>query len=276
MEIDLSQWSLRFLCKVYHYTDCIAHPEPVLFMLDAVMRAFDEFCFDDTVTANPLGSFRQRRLQPNPRNWAKVRSELQSGQISTLAFGSSTADGRDLQIDIAFHLSNAARRTRWPNSEELCDSMSISIAASALHSATLAACQRIMRKAWEEFGAAYAYADMFTSHQTGIVSPWVEPIAARTLKAHLWTSHTESPGIDLRSYVPDAYWFNLLNASHVDRLGGIEQVNATLPSEVSLELLAHNGLAITISPSPIYERIEGWETDHAILRHMLEPVIVSR
>jgi hypothetical protein len=276
MGIDLSQWSLRFLCKVYHYTDCIAHPELVLVMLDAVMREFDEFCFDDTVTANPLGSFRQRRLQPNPRNWAKVRSELQSGQISTLAFGSSTVDGRDLQIDIAFHLSNAARRTRWPNSEELCDSMSISIAASALHSTTLAACQQIMRKAWEEFGAAYAYADMFTSHQTGLVSPWVEPIAARTLKAHLRTSHTDLPGIDLRSYVPDAYWLNLLNASHVDRLGGIEQIKAKLPGEMILEPLAHDGLAITISRSPLYGAIENWSADHWALRQVLEPIVIGR
>lgn len=92
MEIDLSQWSLRFLCTVHHYTDCISHPKPVLVMLDAIMRAFEEFRFDSKVTANPLGRFRLRQFQPNSRNWTKARAELQSGQISTLAFGSFVFD----------------------------------------------------------------------------------------------------------------------------------------------------------------------------------------
>jgi hypothetical protein len=276
MTLHLTQWDVHLHCTVFHYTDCILHPELILALIDETMDEFRAFRFDGKLTANPLGSFKQRRLLPNQRNWAKVRLELQAGQVSTLTFGSLRSDRRDWQLGVAFQLFNAPQRLKHPHTEGLHDLMDIWIDSSVVQQTSLDACWHVMYKAWERLNASYAYADVFISHHSGAGSPLEEPIAERALKAKLWTWKASRPGIDLRSNVPDAYWLNFLNASHVDRLGGIEQIKAKLPSEMSLEPLVPDGLAITISPSPIYERIERWETDHAILRQMLEPLIVNR
>lgn len=274
MAVDTTQWHLTLKCNVFHYSDCLSNPQPILALIDAVNTTFQHIPFDGKLTANRVGRFQPRDLKPTARNWSKVRSEIGEGKVSTLVYGSLAPNGHDWQVGVAFHMFNELNRRRDPVSEWHHDSMGFWVEHTLLQggTVTLAMCSRLMQQVWEKLQGVYGFADMFITHRTGRVSPNQEPIAARVMRAKLWSSKVMLPAIDLRTKVRDAYWLNFLNATHVETLSGIDQIKTSLPA-AQIAPLAHGGVSIQIAASPIYDSTEAWQADHAALENVLAPIL---
>ncbi len=272
-----NQWQLALHCKVFHYFDCLSTPEPVLDLLDEIRKTFDHINMDSDITANRLETFRPRRLKSTPKNWAKVRSEIQEGKVSTLFFGSLAPDNF-MSVGVALHMFNEENRRLNPELKHYHDSIHMWVGRGLLERdiVTMEMCKHIMQKAWHSFHGVYGFADAFISHLTGLVSPQVEQEMALTMKAQVWTSLVELPGLNLREEVRDAYWLNYLNPIHLQKLNTNDKlearVKAVLPQS-RIETLPHSGLSLQISPSPFYDTTETWLADHAAATTLLQPIL---
>lgn len=273
--IDISEWNVTLECGVFHYSDCLSNPAPILKLIEIANDTFRHLPLNSELVANRIGPFRLRKLKPNPRNWSKVQSEIQEGQISTLVFGSIRPE--DQLLTIAFHMGNEIDRKQPSSRDWFHDSVGLLVADALLKSGTvdLEMCRNLIHQAWVELSGVYAFADMFVSHRTGRVSPWKRPLAARVARAKPGSYEVGQPTIDLRTHVPDAYWLNFLNATHLKTLGGVDSLKTRLPN-ADIRPLPYNGASIQISPSPIYESLEQWEADHESLKTVLAPIIVER
>jgi hypothetical protein len=179
-----------------------------------------------------------------------------------------------MHLGIAFHMFSELDRQRDPASGRHSDNVNLWVGQTLLRdgTVTLDMCYEFMRGAWEKLGGAYGFADMFITHRTGRVSPLEEKEAPYVMKANVYTSKVMLPGADLRSRAPDAYWLNFFNASHVQAIGGAEHTRSQLP-KAHVGSLAHGGLSIQISPSPIYDSLAEWQADHLALEKVLAPIL---
>lgn len=274
MVVDTMEWHLTLQCNIFHYSDCLSKPQPILALMDEFNSTFQHICFNGKLTANRVGRFQPRDLKPTTRNWSKVRSEIREGKVSTLVYGSLAPNGYDWQVGVVFHMFNELNRRRDPTSEWHHDSMGFWVEHTLLQegTVTLAMWLHVMQRAWERLQGVYGFADMFIIHRTGRVSPNQGPIAAQAMRAKLWGSKAMLPTVNLRTNAPDAYWLNFLNATHIETLGGIGQIKAGLPA-AQMKSLAHGGMSIQISPSPIYDSTEAWQADHFALKKVLAPIL---
>ena len=275
--LDMSEWNLTLECNLFHYSDCLSKPAPILKLIDIANDTFRHLPINLELTANRIGPFRLRKLKPNPRNWSKVQSEIEEGQISTLVFGSIRSE--DMLLLIAFHMGNEIDRKQPSSRDWFHDSVGLLVADALLKSGTvdLEMCRKLIHQAWVELSGVYAFADMFVSHRTGRdwASPWKKPLVARAMRAMPGSYEVGRPAIDLRVHVPDAYWLNFLNATHLKALGGVDSLKSKLPN-ADIRPLPYGGASIQISPSPIYESLELWESDRAQVKKVLAPIVVQR
>lgn len=277
MAVNPELWNLSFHCNVFHYYDCLSTSAPVFELLDLANLLFQPAVLNSEITANQHKRYQPRELKPTARNWTKVRKELQAGELSTLLFGSLAPNGT-MQLGIAFHMSSELDRRRDPTAGRHADCVHLWVGHKLIRdgTVTLGMCEEFMQTVWEKLEGAYGFADMFITHRTGRVSPLEENEAPYVMKAHVYTSKVMLPSVDLRRRVPDSYWLNFLNAEHLAMLSNIEQFERNLQvrlPQARVRKLPRAGVAIQISPSPIYDDVSVWQGDHDALTELLTPIL---
>jgi hypothetical protein len=233
--------------------------------------------FDASISINRVGLGRPARLKPTARNWSKVLAELQEGKLDTLGYASFAPNRREYQLAVWFQLGHEANRRSGIDALFSNDSMSLDVDPRLLRQGTVTVqmCTRLLRKAWERLHGIYGFADVFASRRTGLAAGWEEQEASMALRAKIGRYEVSSPRVDVRSKVPDAYWLNFLNGSHVEQLGGVERMRAKLPA-AQIKPLPHDGLSIQLSTSPLYDSTRAWQADHAALARVLAPLLPER
>lgn len=271
MPIDVDQWLVQVEGIVFHQFDCLSSPQPILDLLDTVPLVFDKLSFDREITANRVSDrFRQRRLKSTARNWAKVRRELQAGAISTLYFDTTTKGYASVAFQM-FHVLN--NRSKEYISEGY-DSVSFLLEDRLIRGqiVDLSKCVHFLKQSWQMLNGIYGFLDVFVSNRRGSMLPHVVQEAAGHFRAKAYNSFVSSPKANLHTHVPDAYWANFLNTDHAKAIGGLESVRSRLSEAIVLPL-AHNGLFVQISPSPLYEQYDEWRFDHDELEQLLVPIL---
>ena len=271
MTIDVRQWLVQVKGTVFHQFDCLSNPQPVLDLLDAVPVVFDQLSFDREITANRISDrFRQRKLKSTARNWAKVRTELQEGAISTVYFDTTTKGYAGVAFQM-FHVLNNRSREYVPAGY---DSVSFLLEDRLVHEQIidLAKCVHFLKQSWKMLNGIYGFLDVFVSNRRGSMLPYVVQEASSHFRAKPYSSFVDSPRANLYTHVPDTYWGNLLNATHASAIGGLEQVHSRLPQAI-VQPLTQDGIYVQISPSPLYRRYDDWQSDNHALERVLAPIL---
>ncbi|MCP4089015.1 MAG: DUF3396 domain-containing protein [Gammaproteobacteria bacterium] len=271
MKLNIDAWSQSVGYEIWFDWDCITSPEPIVELVTTIKEAYQSVKPIDSFVANRLEQTKPRILKPTKRNWEKILTELRQGRLYNLGYNTTSMDGRTLFI-VSLSLNGEKWREINPSSVINYDSLWLVVNLQLLLDGIvdLKTLQDIMVWTWETLSGVYGFADKFISHSLGAVSPKQERAAEQALIAKRWQVNTLRG--DPKLYVPDAFWLNYLNASHIQTLGGLNQVRQRLPT-AEIIALPNGGASIRISPSPLYESRDEWESDHANLKEVLLPIL---
>jgi hypothetical protein len=273
--VNTSEWVLAVTCSVLHYQDCLSKPESILLLVEEFRTNLEHIQLDKPLAAIQLERLRPRYLKPTERNWSRVLGEIREGQLATFGFGSLAPDG-DSQLGVWFQLHGQRNRQRSSSGWLHYNTVTFDIAPCLVEngSFTTEMIRNLLLQAWSKLDGVYGFADVFATHRTGLVSPDERQRAARTLAAKIFRG-VDVIRSDPQAHVPDAYWLNFLNHTHLEVLGGVDSLTSRLPN-ADIRPLPKHGASIQISRSPMYDLVEEWKRDHEQLNAVLAPLVVER